>query len=130
MMRAAAYNKPNRPGTHPPRKIAPNRPSFLIHCPELDTDLTCTKQTPDHISNRQFFEFLKLPDTLVPGPLRAPLASRKAVRARKAASSLPARAGRRTPKQRGEQALSCGTGEVLFLLEQRGFAFEAPAVAG
>jgi len=80
-MRAAAYNKPNRPGTHPPRKIAPNRPSFLIHYPELETGLTCTKQTPDHISNRQFFAFLKFPDTLVPGPLRAPLASRKAVRA-------------------------------------------------
>src|SRR5579872_522394 len=81
MMRATAYNNPNRPGTHLPREIAPNRPSFLIHNPELETDLTCTKQTPDHISNRQFFAFLKLPDTLLPGPLRAPLASRKAVRA-------------------------------------------------
>jgi len=66
-MRAAAYNNPNRPGTHLPRKIAPHRPSFLIHCPELETNLTCTKQTADDISNRQFFAFLKLPDTLPPG---------------------------------------------------------------
>ena len=35
----------------------------LIHCPELDADLTCTKQTADHISNRQFFAFLELPDS-------------------------------------------------------------------
>ena len=35
----------------------------LIHCPGLDTDLTCTKQTAGHVSNRQFFAFLKLPDT-------------------------------------------------------------------
>ena len=62
-LRAAAYNNPNRPGTHLPRKMAPHRPSFLIHCPELDADLTCTKQTAGHVSNRQFFAFLKLPDT-------------------------------------------------------------------
>lgn len=37
---------------------------FLIHCPELDTKLTRTKQIPDTISNRQYFAFLKLPDTL------------------------------------------------------------------
>src|SRR5579864_72861 len=30
----------------------------------------------------------------------------------------------------GEQALFCGAREVLFLLEQRVLAFEAPAVAG
>src|SRR6185437_6725113 len=48
----------------------------------------------------------------------------------KAASSLPALTGRRTPKRRGEQALFCCAGEVLFLLEQRVFAFEAPAIAG
>ena len=69
-MRAAAYNNPNRPGTHFPRKIAPHRPSFLIECPELDTDLTCPKQTAGPISNRQFFAFLKLPDTLPPGSFR------------------------------------------------------------
>ena len=49
-------------------KPAPHRPSFLIHCPELDIDLTCTKQIRAPISNRQFFAFLKLPDTL---PLRS-----------------------------------------------------------
>src|SRR6185437_258724 len=36
----------------------------LIHCPELETGLTCTKHTAGHVSNRQFFAFLKLPDTL------------------------------------------------------------------
>ena len=30
MTRAAAYNKPNRSGTHSPRKTAPHRPSFLM----------------------------------------------------------------------------------------------------
>ena len=59
--RAATYNNSNQPGTHLPPKIAPDRPSFLIHCPELDTDLTCTKQTRDPVSNRQFFAFLKFP---------------------------------------------------------------------
>ena len=39
------------PGTHPPRRIAPNRPSFLIHCPELDTELSYTKQMLALISN-------------------------------------------------------------------------------
>ena|SRR5487761_23591 len=71
MTPAAAYNNPNRPGTLPPREIAPNRPSFLIqfliHNPGLETDLTCTKQTPDPVSNRQFFALLKFPDTLLPG---------------------------------------------------------------
>src|SRR5487761_881840 len=37
--------------------------SFLIHCPELDSDITRTKQTPDPVSNHQFFAFLKSPDT-------------------------------------------------------------------
>src|SRR5579872_1022031 len=75
MTPAAAYNNPNRPGTHLPRKTAPHRPlfliQFLIHNPELETGLTCTKQTADPVSNRQFFAFLKLPDSLLPGPLRA-----------------------------------------------------------
>ena len=62
-MRAAAYDNPNQPGTHLPRKIALPRPSFLIQRPELETELTCTKQTADPISNRQFFAFLNLPDT-------------------------------------------------------------------
>lgn len=42
---------------------------FLIHCPELDTDLSCTKRTADPISNRRFFALLKLPDTLPPASL-------------------------------------------------------------
>jgi len=54
-----------RPGTHFPSKMASNRPSFLIHCPELDTELSSTKQKLAPISNRQFFAFLKLPDTLL-----------------------------------------------------------------
>jgi len=62
-MRAAAYNSPNRRGTHLPRKTVPHRPSFLIqfliHCAELNAELTCTKQTAGPISNRQFFAFLK-----------------------------------------------------------------------
>src|SRR5579872_1779410 len=71
MTRAAAYNNPPQPGTHFPRKTAPHRPSFLIQCPELETDLTCTKQqTADDISNRQFLAFLKLPDTFPPGSFR------------------------------------------------------------
>jgi hypothetical protein len=53
----------SRLGTHLPRKVALNRPSFLIHCPELDTELSYTKQKLAPISNRQFFAFLKLPDT-------------------------------------------------------------------
>lgn len=36
---------------------------FLIHCPELDTELTYRKQKVGIDSNRQFFAFLKLPDT-------------------------------------------------------------------
>src|SRR6185437_13843706 len=80
MMRAAAYNKPPQPGTHLPRKTAPHRPSFLIQCPELETDLACTKQTADPISNRQFFAFLKLPDTLPPRSIRLGHRSRPAPR--------------------------------------------------
>src|SRR6185437_2969133 len=70
MMRAAAYNNQPQPRTHLPRKTALHRPSFLIECPELDTELTCTKQTADLISNRQFLAFLKLPDTFPPGSFR------------------------------------------------------------
>ncbi len=69
-MRAAAYNNSNRSGTHLPRKTSPHRPTFLIHYPGLDTDLTCTKQTTDPISNRKFFAFLKLPNTLPPASFR------------------------------------------------------------
>jgi hypothetical protein len=68
-MKAQAPNR-NRPGTHLPPKMALNRPSFLIHCPELDIELNYTKHTPAHISNRQFFVFLKLPDTLLRVSLR------------------------------------------------------------
>jgi len=73
MTPVAAYNNPNRPGAHPPRKTAPNRPSFLIHNPELETGLTCTKQIPDLVSNRQFFAFLKLPNNCAGGPGSKPL---------------------------------------------------------
>src|SRR5579872_1658997 len=38
---------------------------FLIHCPELDTGLTYTKQKVDPISNRQEIAVLKSPDTLI-----------------------------------------------------------------
>ena len=55
-MRAAAHNNPNWPGTHLPRKIAPHRPPFLIHCPGLDTDLTCTKQTAGLISGNNILD--------------------------------------------------------------------------
>ena len=34
----------NRPGTHLPPKMASNRPSFLLHCSELETELSDTKQ--------------------------------------------------------------------------------------
>jgi len=53
-------------GLHVPRKFRQPRTTgrrFLIHNPELETELTCTKQKVDGISNRQFFAFLKLPDT-------------------------------------------------------------------
>jgi hypothetical protein len=60
-VKAQAPNR-NWPRTHLPRKMAPNRPSFLIHCPELDIELSYTKQKLALISNRQFFAFLKLPD--------------------------------------------------------------------
>src|SRR5579864_8533934 len=70
-----------RPGTHLPPKMAPNCPSFLIHNPELEIELSYTKQKLAPTSNRQFFAFLKLSDTLPPRSLRAPLASRKPVRA-------------------------------------------------
>ena len=70
MMRAAAYNNQPQPRTHLPRKTALHRPSFLIECPELETDLTCTKQTADPMSNRQFFALLELPDTFPAGSFR------------------------------------------------------------
>jgi|SRR5579872_728697 len=34
----------------------------VIHCPELDIELTSTKHPLGLVSNRQFFAFLKLPD--------------------------------------------------------------------
>jgi len=39
--------------------------SFLIHNPELETELTYTKQKVDAVSNRQENAFLKLPDTFI-----------------------------------------------------------------
>jgi len=153
-VKAQAHNR-NRPGTHLPPKMAPSCPSFLIHSPELELELSHTKQTPAPISNRQFFAFLKLPDTLLrvsprhaKSLRRARPASRKSPRTTakrerligndmhspasatalkratciflignesrfaecessahfrttaKAASSLPAQAGRRTPKEK------------------------------
>ena|SRR6185437_10089367 len=52
-----------RPATHLPRKMASHPPSFLIDNPELEIELSHTKQKFVLISNRQFFAFLKLPDT-------------------------------------------------------------------
>jgi len=60
--KAQAPNR-NRPATRLPPKMAPHRPTFLIANPELEIGLSYTKQKLDHISNRQFFAFLKLPDT-------------------------------------------------------------------
>ena|SRR5579872_2704164 len=51
-----------RPGTHLPPRMASHRPSFLIDNPELKIELSHTKQKLAHISNRQFFALLKLPD--------------------------------------------------------------------
>src|SRR5579859_1585993 len=39
--------------------------SFLIHNPELETELTYTKQKVGAVSNRQENAFLKLPNTLI-----------------------------------------------------------------
>jgi hypothetical protein len=54
------HNNPKRPGTHFPREMAARHHSFLIHNPELETNLTCTKQTAGHVSNRQFLAFFKI----------------------------------------------------------------------
>src|SRR5579864_1663972 len=98
---APSRNQPaaaGRPATHLPPKMAPNCPSFLIDNPELEIELTHTKQKPAHISNRQFFALLKLPDTLPRRSLRAPLASCKVMRAtsnrRRAACPLVLRLAR------------------------------------
>src|SRR5579864_4634742 len=97
-MQAATYKNPNWPATHLPPKMAPNCPSFLIDNPELEIGLSHTKQKLAPTSNRQFFAFLKLSDTLPPRSLRAPLASRKALRAtakrRRAACPLVLRLAR------------------------------------
>ena len=46
-----------------PAQIRPVSNRFLIHCPELDSELTDTKHLLDLVSNRQFFAFLKVPNT-------------------------------------------------------------------
>ena len=51
------------PGTRLRRKTALSPPSFLIDNPELEIELSHTKQKLAPKSNRQFFAFLKLPDT-------------------------------------------------------------------
>ena len=51
-----------RPGTRVRPRMAPHRPSFLIDNPELEIELSHTKQKLAPISNRQFFAFLELPD--------------------------------------------------------------------
>ena len=56
-----ARNTPRRLPGHSP--LATRHCRFLIYNPELETELTCTKQKADVISNRQFFAFLKLLDT-------------------------------------------------------------------
>ena len=63
----ASEKKPHAQKTsmgHPASRFqaSPISNRHLIHCPELDNDLTCTKQTADPISNRQFFALLKLPE--------------------------------------------------------------------
>src|SRR6185437_4738087 len=84
--KAQAPNR-NRPTTHHPPKTALNRPSFLIDNPELEIELSYTKQMLALISNRQFFAVLKLPDPMLRvSPChaerlrRARPASRKSVR--------------------------------------------------
>ena len=75
-----------RPGTHHPPKMAPNRPSFLIHNPELEIELSYTKQMLVLISNRQFFAVLKLPNT----SLRvSPRCAKRLRRARPASRKSP-----------------------------------------
>src|SRR5579859_2513519 len=64
----ASEKKPHAQKTsmgHPASRFqtSPISNRHLIHCPELETNLTCTKQTAGYVSNRQFFAFLKLPDT-------------------------------------------------------------------
>jgi len=68
----ASEKKPHAQKTsmgHPASRFqaSPISNRHLIHCPELDTDLTCTKQTAGHVSNRQFFAVFKLPDTASAG---------------------------------------------------------------
>jgi len=68
----ASEKKPHAQKTsmgHPASRFqaSPISNRHLIHCPELETNLTCTKQTADHVSNRQFFAVLESPDTLPPG---------------------------------------------------------------
>ena len=68
----ASEKKPHAQKTsmgHPASRFqaSPISNRHLIHCAELDADLTCTKQTAGHVSNRQFFAFLKLPDTAIAG---------------------------------------------------------------
>gem|GEM_PF-5639977 len=101
-MRAAAYNNPNRPGTHLPRKTAPHRPSFLIPCPELDTGLTCTKQRADPVSNRQFFAFLKLPDTASRRDAITPIAPYRG-KAKEAATHVSRGRGEPRPYEKQKQ---------------------------
>src|SRR5579859_2492647 len=45
------------------RENSPISNHQVIHCPELDTGLTCTKHPLGIVSNRQFFALLKLADT-------------------------------------------------------------------
>lgn len=77
----------NRPGTHLLPKMAPHRLSFLIHCAELDIESSYTKQKLALISNRQFFAFLKLPDT----SLRVSPRQTKGLRRARPASQKPPR---------------------------------------
>src|SRR5579864_1710725 len=52
------------------RENSPISNRHQIHCPELETKLTCTKHPLQLISNRQFFALLKLPDRSLNSALR------------------------------------------------------------
>jgi len=95
-------------------RLAPHRPSFLIHCPELETNLTCTKQTAGHIPNRQFFALLKLPDTLPPGSLsRADCTRPKARKAPHTTGNRDRLIGNRMHSPANATILECSTSIFL-----------------
>src|SRR5579864_3939572 len=105
-MTLAPYNRPK--GTSKPPKTPRKRPSLIgndMHSPARATPFKCATSifligNEFHLQRHEFPARFRTRD--------------------KAAWN----------RQQREQALLCGAGEVLFLLEQRVLAFEAPAVAG